>query len=50
MSDPIDDSLSDRQQDLITDLIELTDKFGKFGPGIDSEGSHYTPAENNPFK
>jgi len=51
MSDPMtDESLSDRQKELVTDLIELTDKFGKFGPGIDSEGSHYTPAENNPFK
>lgn len=51
MSDPTtDELLSDRQKELVTDLIELTDKFGKFGPGIDSEGSHYTPAANNPFK
>lgn len=45
-----EESLSPRQEELVDDLIELTDRFGKFGQGIDSEGSHYTPAENNPFK
>jgi len=45
-----EEELSPRQEELVTDLIELTDRFGKFGQGVDSEGSHYTPAENNPFK
>ena len=45
-----EEELSPRQEELVTDLIGLTDRFGKFGQGIDSEGSHYTPAENNPFK
>jgi hypothetical protein len=45
-----EEELSERQQELIDNLIDLTDRFGKFGQGMDSEGSHYTPAESNPFK
>lgn len=44
------EELSPRQKELVSDLIELVDQFGKFGWGTDSEGSHYTPAESNPFK
>jgi len=42
--------LSPRQQELVQELLEIVDEFGKFGQGIDSEGSHYTPASLNPFK
>lgn len=42
--------LSPRQQELVEELLSITDEYGKFGLGVDSEGSHYTPAENNPFK
>jgi len=42
--------LSPRQEDLVEELIQITDEYGKFGWGTDSEGSHYTPAELNPFK
>jgi len=42
--------LSSRQLTLVYDLISVVEAFGQFGRGIDSEGSHYTPAEANPFK
>lgn len=42
--------LTEKQQELIDGLVEITDEYGKFGWGIDGDGSHYTPAENNPFK
>jgi hypothetical protein len=42
--------LSPRQEDLVEEMIKITDEYGKFGWGTDSEGSHYTPAELNPFK
>jgi hypothetical protein len=44
------EELSPRQEELVSELIEIVDQYGKFGQGIDSEGSHYTSAENNPFK
>lgn len=42
--------LSPRQEDIVEEMIKIADEYGKFGWGVDSEGSHYTPAENNPFK
>jgi hypothetical protein len=42
--------LSPRQEELVEDLLEIVKDHGKFGWGIDSEGSHYTPASLNPFK
>ena len=42
--------LTEKQQELIADLVEIADEYGKFGWGTDGDGSHYTPAENNPFK
>lgn len=42
--------LSPRQEDLVEELVKIADEYGKFGWGVDSEGSHYTPAEKNPFK
>jgi hypothetical protein len=48
--DETTEDLSPRQEDLVAELLEITDKYGKFGLGIDSEGSHYTSAENNSFK
>jgi hypothetical protein len=42
--------LSPRQEDLVEELLDIVKEHGKFGWGIDSEGSHYTPAELNPFK
>lgn len=42
--------LSPRQEDLVEDLLEIVKEYGQFGWGIDSEGSHYTPADLNPFK
>lgn len=42
--------LSPRQEELVEDLLEIVQEHGKFGWGTDSEGSHYTPAELNPFK
>jgi len=42
--------LSPRQEELVEDLLQIVNEHGKFGWGVDSEGSHYTPAELNPFK
>lgn len=42
--------MSPRQEDLVNDLLSIVDKHGKFSWGTDSEGSHFTPPENNPFK
>ena len=42
--------LSPRQEDLVEDLLEIVKEYGQFCWGIDSEGSHYTPADLNPFK
>ena len=44
------DELSPRQEDLVNDLLSIVDKHGKFSWGTDSEGSHFTPPESNPFK
>jgi uncharacterized coiled-coil protein SlyX len=44
------EELSTRQQILVYDLISIVEVLGQFGKGTDSEGSHYAPAEANPFK
>lgn len=42
--------LTEKQQELIDSLVEITDEYGKFNWGMDGDGSHYTPAQDNPFK
>jgi hypothetical protein len=44
------EELTPRQVALTNAYIAITDTYGKFGWGTDSEGAHYTPAEKNPFK
>lgn len=44
-----EEELSPRQTALIEAYIAIADQYGKFGWGTDSEGSHYTPADKNPF-
>jgi hypothetical protein len=44
------EELTPRQMALTNAYIAITDTYGKFGWGTDSEGAHYTPAEKNPFK
>jgi len=52
MPPPVEDTeeLSPRQEDLVSDLLELVNQHGKFSWGTDSEGSHFAPPESNPFK
>jgi hypothetical protein len=42
--------LTETQQALVDDLIEIADEYGKFTWGIDGDGAHYAPAADNPFK
>jgi hypothetical protein len=44
-----EEELTPRQAALVEAYVAIADKYGKFGWGTDSEGSHYTPAANNPF-
>lgn len=45
-----EEELNVRQQALVTALLDIVEKNGKFGQGIDANGAHYAPAEANPFK
>jgi hypothetical protein len=44
-----EEELTPRQAALVEAYVAIADKYGKFGWGTDSEGSHYTPAAKNPF-
>jgi hypothetical protein len=46
----MEEELTPRQTALVNAYVTIADTYGKFGWGTDSEGSHYTPAEKNPFK
>lgn len=48
--EPEGEELTPRQSALVNAYVAIADTYGKFGWGTDSEGSHYTPAEKNPFK
>jgi hypothetical protein len=41
--------LSGRQQAIYDDLEDTVEEHGKFGRGVDADGSHYVVAAKNPF-
>lgn len=43
-------SLNERQKSQAEDLAELVVEFGQFNQSTDGNGSHYAPADKNPFK
>lgn len=45
----VTDALSARQAKLYEAFEEIADEFGPFDRSTGAAGSHYTPAENNPF-
>ena len=43
-------SLNERQKSQAENLAELVVEFGQFNQSTDANGSHYAPADKNPFK